>query len=309
MSVGLVIVELTSPRPGRELTQKVFPTHLVRYNSDMQLRMSFFETLVILSVVFHPSFSFSQGFVDDETLEENFSEEKENPEVEKEGVSAEEDVIIEESPQVKARKICKCSYASNVSYTQRRESVGGYAGVQAGSYFPETYQPDFSTSTFEEYYGKDGILIEVVMGIKWNFALGSLAAQVSGGFYKVTNDSAEATLDVYPITYGAMYALDNLFSEPYIVPYGFAGGYTTIYEEQAGAFSVRGSTGIAPVFAGGLMFQLDWLDKDSADSGYLDYGLENTFLYLEVRKFLESTNPFPDFSTGFHFNGGMKVEF
>jgi hypothetical protein len=60
------------------------------------------------------------------------------------------------------------------------------------------------------------------------------------------------------------------------------------------------------------MFQLDWIDTDSHASGYEDFGLENTFLFVEGRSFLKATTgstAAADFSTPLQINGGLKLEF
>jgi len=111
-----------------------------------------------------------------------------------------------------------------------------------------------------------------------------------------------------PITGGLIYELDNIFKEPYVV-YAIGGVYKNYYTETVGPLSVTGSTPFAAFYAVGLMFQLDWIDTETHANGYDDFGLENTFLFIEGRSFLQATSLNPDFSTPLQLNAGLRVEF
>ena len=88
-----------------------------------------------------------------------------------------------------------------------------------------------------------------------------------------------------------------------------SGAYTDFWKEAAQGLSASGRTGVAGFYALGLMFQLDWIDPETHESGYKDFGLENTFLFLEARSFLASGDASIDFSTPLQFSGGIKFEF
>jgi hypothetical protein len=189
-------------------------------------------------------------------------------------------------------------------------------GIYGGQYAPTNYDPDFVTKNFDDYYGSGKTPnVEFALGLKFNFFLGSITAQGTAGYFSAKNTQtagAESTLTVYPITAGLLYALDNFFKEPYVVPYVNIGLYSAIYNESVAGLSVKGNSPFAPFYAVGLMFQLDWIDTDSHASGYEDFGLENTFLFVEGRSFLKATTgstAAADFSTPLQINGGLKLEF
>jgi hypothetical protein len=206
-------------------------------------------------------------------------------------------------------KICNCSYSTSIPYSERRTPLGGLLTIMAGSFSPVNYQPDFNASSFASYYNQASPNIELGYGLKYNFSLGSLAAQFSGGYYKATATSDGAMLTVFPVTLGLNYSMDNLFKEPYFVPYLVFGMYSDIYNESDGGQTVKGNSPFSEFYALGLMFQLDALDPETHNAGYTDFGLENTFVFIEARSFLPASNTVTDFSTPLQFSGGLKVEF
>jgi len=215
-----------------------------------------------------------------------------------------------EAEKARRKKICNCYYAPDVSYRERRSAVSGFVGFQGGTYAPTKYQPDFSTQSFKDYYGQSSSPeMELLFGVKWNIAIGSIGLQLSGGYYSVKKDSAAAELLLQPVLAGIIVALDGIMPEPYVVPYGTAGMYTVVYNEKVSGLKVTGNSPPAPYFAGGAMFQLNWIDKDSADDAYQDYGLENTYLFAEARTFLAGANAVPNMSTDVHYSGGLRIEF
>lgn len=229
---------------------------------------------------------------------------------------AESEEIVDERAGNKPiqKKLCNCRFDSNVAYLDRRSRFSGFIGFQSGGYSPTNYNPDFASETFADYYGaKSGPLVELVFGFKLNFLLGSIGPHITAGYYSANkaqdgNDSF-ATLTAIPVTFGGILALDALFGEPYLVPYAVAGGYTVFYSEKQEGLSVDGNSPFAPFVALGAMLQLDWIDKEAHKSAYEDFGLENTFLFVEGRTFLSAADAVPDFSTPLQINGGLRIEF
>ncbi len=205
---------------------------------------------------------------------------------------------------------CDCRPKVGVPYRDRRSAISGFLGFEGGTYSPVNYAPQINFGqTYSGYYGGGASPnMELVFGLKYNFFLGSLGAQVSGGSFSATAGSG-AVLKVNPITAGIIYSMDSIFKEPYVVPYVVAGYYTDFYKEVDQGLSVDGQTSYAPFYSVGLMFQLDWIDPETHYSGYKDFGLENTFLFLEMRSFLASNDITADFSTPLQFSGGFRFEF
>jgi hypothetical protein len=247
-------------------------------------------------------------------------ENAETPDVESTEVELAPDFEVEKIRGGGVKKNCKCEYNLGTAYRDRRDHFGSLIGVQWGAYAPTNYQPSFTTQSYNNYYGgQQSGSIELSIIIKWNTPLGSIGPAITGGIFTAThtdssvNPNITTTFSVIPVTAGIMYALDTLFKEPYVVPYVVGGMYTGIYNESVGGLSVKGNSAFAPFYSVGAMFQLDWIDPEAHESGYLDYGMENTFLYVEGRSFMQATSVNPninsDFSTPIQIFAGLRTEF
>lgn len=205
-----------------------------------------------------------------------------------------------------------------VPYKDRRRKWGHAFSVSYSFYKPAYYKSDYinpELADFELDYGSPQIpLIEISYTHKWNFSLGSLGGEMSYGYYSNDADDfdllGDANLQLQMARVGVKFTMDNLFSEPIVAPYFSTGIYSVLYDETQGGASFNGTTGVAGYWAAGALFQLDWLDKSSAIDAYLESGIENTFLSVEVRQFLASSvEQDPDFSTDPDINIGISVEF
>ncbi len=228
-----------------------------------------------------------------------------------------EPVIDERAHDRAQKKTCNCKFAPGVSYSERKGSVSGFFGVLGGTYAPANYVPDFVTRhTFADYYEKGKTPnFEVVFGFKLNLFVGSIGPHFTGGYFSAKNETDKSKMTVYPVTAGIIYELNNLFKEPYLVPYLIGGTYTAVYSEATegigggGGQAVSGNSAAAGFYAIGAMIQLDWIDPETHISGYEEFGIENTFLFIEGRSFLVGANSGPNFSTPLQINGGVKIEF
>lgn len=200
-----------------------------------------------------------------------------------------------------------------VPYRIRRKTWGLSVSASYSTFEPSSYTPDALQVAYSDVYNSAEIpLIELQMTVKYNMKLGALGFDIGIGSFKESSDTdlIESELSIMPIRFGASLIFDTLFIEPYLVPYISGGAYTVNFKESYNSVSVEGWTQAAPYVAAGLQFQLNWVDPISARESYVDAGIENTFLYLEGRKFFASTAAKdPDFETDMHVNGGLRVEF
>ena len=211
---------------------------------------------------------------------------------------------------------------SLVPYKVRRKDWGHMVSVAYCHFSPTSYQTDYfgagiplasgDDSNYENIYGSEAA-IELSYGYKWNFVLGAITGELGVALYSndaEAPDLGDAQLSARIVRAGARYTMDNLYYEPFVAPYVYGGMYTVLYDETQGAFSYNGSTGPAMYWGGGVKFQLSWLDKASAVEAYTDSGIENTYLFAEVRQYMAATDDEdPDFSTGMDLNLGMSLEF
>lgn len=202
-----------------------------------------------------------------------------------------------------------------VPYRERRGRWGWLFSAGASSYQPLNYIAAFAppSAGYRGVYGAPTApMLELRVAYKRNFALGSLGLELAGGFFRNANSDPAfvgSTLTLVPARVGAIYSMDVLAPEPYIVPYIAGGGYMEYYEESYNGVTVHGTTALAPYVNGGLAFSLNWIDRYAARVAYEEEGIENSFLYIEVGKYFQSSNKKdPDFSDTYDFGAGFRVE-
>ncbi|MGE0764381.1 MAG: hypothetical protein AB7N80_13955 [Bdellovibrionales bacterium] len=200
-----------------------------------------------------------------------------------------------------------------VPYRNRRDNWGQTASVGYSSYVPVNYEPNFVAAFYEDVYTSAEMpLIEFQYSLKRNIPLGSMGIEAGVGFYQNQSDTdlIDSEVQLIPVRLGVNLYLDNLWFEPYFVPYAAGGVYTIFYDESIDGSSFGGNTQAAPYMAVGVQMQLNWVDREAARISYTDSGIENTFLYLEGRQFMASQAASdPDFSTSFNWGAGMRLEF
>jgi hypothetical protein len=201
-------------------------------------------------------------------------------------------------------------------YAERRPRWGTTFGIGYSTYEPVHYEPNFApTEHFGDVYlTPDVPTLEAQFTVKRNLSFGSLGMELAVGIYRNTSDIdtaiVDSTLTMYPVRLGAVFALDVLASEPFIVPYVAGGLYTVEYREEQGSSSHNGNTQVAPYVNGGLAFSLDWLDRRAARLAYEDSGIQSTYIFAEARKQFPSGDASdPDFENDISFAGGVRVEF
>lgn len=253
-------------------------------------------------------------------IDDNFEPALETtPGVDKESIQVSDDSLMEQTEPVEIekplprlmKKRTKIIFDTLVPYKIRRETLGWTIGFQWAGFNPSNYRPSFSTQNFDQFYGQGNGSIEVCVGSKLNFALGSVGPQITAGVFNVQNSRNNAQLQVVPITAGLTYYLDVLFDQPYIVPYATFGLYTGLFNETRQGLSAKGNSAFAPFYAVGLQVRLDGIDSDAHDAAYEEYGLENTFIYGEMRSFLTASigSSVADLSTPLQFGAGLRFEF
>ncbi len=204
-----------------------------------------------------------------------------------------------------------------IPYRIRRQNSGVDVGVGFSTYAPINYESSYISGTITDFKGlfgsADTPMIELYLNYKKNFSFGSLGLDLGVGYYKnsATTDAGDnLTITLQIARFGVKYILDSIGYEPKIAPYVGVGGYTAFYKDDNGVSSVNGNTEVAPYYMAGIMAQLNWIDPGAAVEAYAESGIENTFLYGEVRQYQASANDKdPDLSTDPVFDVGMSLEF
>ena len=205
-----------------------------------------------------------------------------------------------------------------VPYKMRRLRWGQEFTLTYSQYNPINFESDFvspSAGKFDSLYGSaQSPLLEISYTYKWNFIFGSLGGEVAYGTYKNeasdTVTLGDAVLSLQMARIGVKYVADNIFYEPIVAPYIMAGAYSAFYKETQANVTHDGTAAVAIYYGTGLMYQLGALDNSAATDGYLESGIENTFIFAETRQYLaSSSSKDPDFSTDLDLNFGLTIEF
>ncbi|MFZ4403001.1 MAG: hypothetical protein ACOYOK_02765 [Pseudobdellovibrionaceae bacterium] len=202
---------------------------------------------------------------------------------------------------------------ASVSYKERRKNHGFVFSFGYDSYFPRNFISLLDNDLYENVYGKNDInFYQLQMGYKYNFMLGSfgVSAIYADGRANAINSIEDRKIIFEKYGIGASYWMDNLFSEPLVVPYGSIQGWVMDVTEKSkvDSFSGRTKTGLA--FTVGALIQLNRLDEESARTAYMMWGLENAYLDIYAVQYenTESSSD-PYLESDLNYGVGLKLEF
>ena len=211
-------------------------------------------------------------------------------------------------------------------YKQRRSKWGFlfFAGME--KFYPAYYKSLILNQDFKDFSGSEMITLgSVELGAKYNTRIGSFSLMGGYSAGSISNPDLGLTdLNVAIYKTSINYAMDNLFQEPYVVPYVQTGVHLIKYLETSVAGSVESeeSNLTDPIyhFRTGLLFQLNWLEKkidpNTHYDGLMSSGLENTFIdvfysyYASPLTVSEAVGQDgdPDFESS-EYGVGLKLEF
>lgn len=203
----------------------------------------------------------------------------------------------------------------NVPYKERRSRHGWIFSVNGDNlYFPD-YISALDGRSYDEIFGQtDLTLVQLEIGYKYNFVLGAIGLSIAQGLGSIQDDRLGEVreLEISKTSGSATLYLDNITSEPYLVPYvsGTLWRFDLFEEAQTSAVDYSASTDIGFAYSLGLLFQLNWMDKDSARKAYEDYGLQNTYLDVFFTQHTATADESdPNFESDFNWGIGLKLEF
>ncbi len=206
--------------------------------------------------------------------------------------------------------------AGLIDYRDRRTKWGSYLSVSYSTFAPSNYDPQYDISTFDAAYEAQPSLpmVELQFSLKRHFSLGSIVIDLSAGYFESESDPdtavEETTLTLLMARLGGRLILDTWFTEPYFAPYVGGGLYLIQFDENSPSASFGGNTTPAMYWVVGALYELDWLAPKDAVNNYAENGVENTFIFTEIRQLIESSEAVdPDFSTEVHLVAGFGLEF
>lgn len=201
----------------------------------------------------------------------------------------------------------KGTWSKNVSFSMqvvRPESYESFIGLAATDTIPESYTDSFGK--------KDINLISGSIGLQFNTSLGSLTADLVGGYGKVESEYDIGTRSLNLVKRGAAFGFlfNNIFEEPYVAPYANVEVFNFQYSDKLVDDSDAGTTAMAIGTTVGALIQLNHLDPSSAArDANNDWGIQNTYLDVYATRYgTSSSSDDPDFATNFNFGVGIKIE-
>lgn len=188
-------------------------------------------------------------------------------------------------------------------YKERRKTFGGLFAINYEPYYPSEHVSVIQNKSYEEISGGESVpVLGVEIGAKYNFALGSAALLFgygTGRFAKAENNLDDASVKITKLDFN--FALDNLTSEPWVVPYAQGGIHQLEWEEN----SFTGTENLIETLIAkpnihykvGVMIQLNWIenwiDPSTTAEGLRSSGLENTFLDVFYTGYQAFADPDP----------------
>ena len=200
------------------------------------------------------------------------------------------------------------------SYRQRRPSHSIVFGVTVDNLFPEKFRSKIDGAAYKELFGSSVVpLVQADLGIKYNFGLGGVYGGVILGTGEVSDspNGESTTLNLRKKGLTAGFYMDNMFEEPYVVPYVSGQVFSFDWEESTKSLgSKTGATAYTSAIQVGVLLQLNWLDPEASLAAQNASNLNNTFIDMFASQYNTSNgSDDPNFQTDFNFGVGLRLEY
>jgi hypothetical protein len=201
-------------------------------------------------------------------------------------------------------------------YKQRQNQWGFSFSLGAENVSYPGLISQFDEESFEFLYGTSGVpMLSLELGPKYNMSWGSLALLAGYGLLDITDDRSgandELTIQRYSAT--AIFYLDNIWSEPYFVPYVGGGIWMADYSEIRGAYPdevSNTSTDLGYHYKVGALIGLDWIEPESVLKSRRETGMKAMFVNVYASStFMSESEPDPDLENELDLGASLVFEF
>lgn len=181
-----------------------------------------------------------------------------------------------------------------LSYKARRGTHGALFSLFSETFDPINYQSGYGDALIGDIIGNEVIRLNgLELGYKYNVSIGSVAALFS--YSKGGAEKSGRELSITKQSFSANAALDAIFDEPWVVPYGqLSVNLFDIAEEKPGTESFSEASSPTLGYRYGILFQLDWienaLDKEAKAERLYSSGLESTYIDVYYANYIASSN-------------------
>ena len=192
----------------------------------------------------------------------------------------------------------------SLSYKKRRGTHGALFSVFSEVFDPYLYQSGYSDGYIGDFFGGVEFRLNgLELGYKYNVSMFSIAGLFS--YSTGSGAKSDRSLQFTKQSFAVNAALDAIFEEPILVPYGqFNINTFDIQEEKAGSEDFAESTSPQFSYRYGVLLQLDFLESMMDDGAKAERlfssGLENTFIDIYYSEYIASSSaqPFEEGVTG-----------
>ncbi len=197
-------------------------------------------------------------------------------------------------------------------YRDRRSLWGFVFALQSESGALSEYSSTLTNMTYSQMFGGKFQTIELHLSAKLNTRLGSLSLGVGagGGTVKDNRSGQDLALDLGKKSVSALFYLDTIFPEPYLVPYG---GVVAVSWSANLKNSATNVISTSPVLVGsqvGALIQLNWMESSVARNAYASSGVESTYLDVFLAQYPGSTSEnSPNLKFVSSWGAGLRVEY
>lgn len=200
---------------------------------------------------------------------------------------------------------------SFVPFKERRQDWGASFALSYTNLQPKKQKSKIDAEPYASTIDKNISVIGLSVGILYNFSLAALSGQV---FFETGQEKSERSgvnrkLELKTVGTKLGLYFNNLFSEPYVVPYILGKVFLVDWAESKADDKKTGQNAYAVGSQIGALIQLNWLESDKGLNAQ-KYGLENTYLdlYVHQNNTSNSTSD-PDLETDFDYGLGLLLEF
>lgn len=199
-------------------------------------------------------------------------------------------------------------------YKQRRDPYSinfslNYENLELKNYISVL---DNITSYSTMFNGEALPLISLGLSYQYNFFLGSvsLGANYGMGSLSGSHSGVDRSLDITKYGGSLRYTADMIMNEPYVAPYIGLQMWQFVLAEKSPTDSFSGTTQWGTAITLGLLFQLNWIDWETARQTTFNWGLENTFIDIFLTKYgPTNSDEDPNTETDFVYGAGLHLEF
>jgi hypothetical protein len=199
-----------------------------------------------------------------------------------------------------------------VSYRERKQDWSYLFSIGVDTYLPAKHQSKVDGVMYSTAIGNKISIINLATGLMYNTQLFGISAQLFFGQGSTKSGDSGTGRELNLTLSGAKAGIyfNNLFEDPYVVPYGLIKFSLFGWSEQVDGSNPQ--SGQAAYNIGsqiGALFQLNWIEPDTSLVAQ-NNGMQNTYLDFYLHQYNTSNGKEdPDFQSDLNYGISVMMEF